>query len=849
MRPLLPLLLVVACSPANEPVELDLTAALGPTEARAGVLHDERALFAGVAAEGRPGDVMLVNDRVRFVVQGARDGSYYVQQGGGVIDADIVRTDGDPGRDMVEEWMVMAGLGRLMDAEQVAVVEDGVGSSRARVVAEGPESAMELITGALGSPDLIRDTGMRMRTEYSLRPGSWFLEVETTLTPGDDVDTLLPGAMLMGSSERFELWDPGAGRGAFTGSGRPWTGYVGMRNDGAAAIFAEPGEYVDTGGLALLADLAGLAGGLTEPMQLTAGEPQSFRFYYGVAPDLATLTDAWFDVTGEAHEELAGTVTAPDGNVAGARVHIDVDGSPYTLAVTDADGAFSVRVPAGSAATATAVGRSTGRHGPLAAGSPAYGPYAASTVQQATLDAWDAQVALPVAEGRGVGTPEAPLQLGEPAVLDLDCGGPCAAWLRFAGPRPEVDESLSPGFPGGDAAQGWAGGDGRISMAVEPGDYELLVHRGSRFETHSQSVTLVAGQSTAVSVDLTPAYTHDGWLLGDPHSHAAPSNDAAITMSDRLITSAGSGIQVHFGTDHDNIADYNPIASGVGVDEHLRSVIADEVSSVARGHFNAYPLMLQTDAPNNGAFLWWSETQVTTTQQQMDALRERHGDIVIQSNHPMDSGLANQAGWTPGLVSRAERWTTDIDAVELCNSGNCEDTWDFFVDLVQRGVDVVPVGVSDSHGHTSGHLGMSATFLASPSDEPGSFTDADLLATMRAGEVIVTRGPFIDSSIMPGSRFSELPASSWDVEALSPSWIVVDQLELWGNGELLETVDGSTASFDLVSTGPAWWVVVARGATPMQPVDSRTPFAMTAPVYFDPDGGDWEGVLPPIQVE
>ena len=61
------------------------------------------ALFAGMSAEGRVGDVKLYNDRVQFIVQGLREGDFYVPQAGTVVDVDIVRPDGVPGRDVVGE--------------------------------------------------------------------------------------------------------------------------------------------------------------------------------------------------------------------------------------------------------------------------------------------------------------------------------------------------------------------------------------------------------------------------------------------------------------------------------------------------------------------------------------------------------------------------------------------------------------------------------------------------------------------------------------------------------------------------------------------------------------------------
>src|SRR5689334_2213850 len=124
------LLLALACTPSSPPsgddtAALDLVEALGAGETRAGRVTDAAALFGGVSAEGRVGDWKLYNDRVRFVIQDRGDSGYYIEEGGSLIDADVVRADGVPGRDMLDELAVMAGLARVQRVETIEVVSDG----------------------------------------------------------------------------------------------------------------------------------------------------------------------------------------------------------------------------------------------------------------------------------------------------------------------------------------------------------------------------------------------------------------------------------------------------------------------------------------------------------------------------------------------------------------------------------------------------------------------------------------------------------------------------------------------------------------------------------------------------
>ena len=82
---------------------LSLTERLDEGEVRAGIVTDTSALFGGVSAEGKVGDIKIYNDRARFVIQSAGQSNYYVGYGGSVIDADIVRPFGQPGHDLLDD--------------------------------------------------------------------------------------------------------------------------------------------------------------------------------------------------------------------------------------------------------------------------------------------------------------------------------------------------------------------------------------------------------------------------------------------------------------------------------------------------------------------------------------------------------------------------------------------------------------------------------------------------------------------------------------------------------------------------------------------------------------------------
>jgi hypothetical protein len=838
--------LILACSGPDEPtplsvVPVDLTEALESGQTRAGQVVDDASLFGGIASEGQTGDWLLYNDRVRFVVQDARESSYYLGEGGGIIDADIVRPAGTIGRDHVDEWMTSIGGLRLLYAESVELISDGR-EGVAEVVVRGYDVPLALAEGAVESYGLLPSLGLEVETRYRLLPDSWLLEVTTTITASEATSTQL-GDVLMGGPEDAHQWSPRGGLDQADGDDFRYAGYLGQRNDVAVGLVAGAGTTLDSGGgLSMVASLIEMVLGFGPAVTLQAQQSSTYTRYYGVAPDLATLSDAKLALDGQSVRTETGTVTAPDGPVAGARVHLRVDEEPYTVAVTNADGVFTANVPEGANVDLLATGRGRGLFIDTAAGAAPIGAYTAMGPAESALTALrNGATTVSSAQGRGVASSNSPLELGEPARVTVSASDSLPFEVQFTpAPVAVLDPERETTPPHNLAAAAWAL-DGEVEVVLPPGHYAVLAHRGIRFELHTTEVDLVPGSNTAINVELPAAYDHTGYLLGDPHQHGSPSGDSEIPLEERLAVSAGVGLQVHFGTDHDHIANYRPVVKALGLNDVLRSVVSDEMSPVLRGHVNIFGVTQDINLPNGGAWSWWA-APVATTQDQFDLLRARHPNAVFSSNHPMSSGIADAAGWVPGSVDSPDFWTTDYEAIEVNNSGRL-DGLEVYLDLVTRGHRIAALGVSDSHSHFSGDPGLQATWFATGTNVVSDSTEADVVAAIRDGGTVATRGVFLELSATPGSESGPKDLS---VKAHSPSWIGVDRLLLFRNGVEVERVDGRSATFTLNSNADAVFHVVARGDTAMLPVWSDTAWAITSGYYIDVDGNGWQAPLPPL---
>ena len=849
----------------------DLVSKLPEGESRAGVITDDAALFAGTAASGRVGDLKIYNHVARFVIQGLRPGDYYIKHGGVLIDADAERPEGVPGRDLLDELSPMVGLGRIVAAESVEVLDAG-GPGRAAVVqVKGRGAPFELLTGALENPGFVPDLDVTVTTTYTLPPDSPLLEVETRFTWNAVDQAVQYGDLALYGIEAGEIFGPGVGMAEGTGRDAGWAAIVAKDADVAFGIFGEgeadfPGSPIE----ALLGDIGPVLAALRPGEALREGQTVTWRRRYGVARDLATLTDAWQAALGLAVEPVGGRVEVGGAPVEGLRVLLqDPAGRPMTLALTDAEGRWQATLPTGGAGldgwTALADGRGDGRAMDLPEAAPWYPPHGAASVQTGVLDALLTERPVAWAAGLGVAGPvpaaaDTPLVLVAPGLLQVNTGDgrPAVVRVDFAegDPVPADSARLRP-RPDGRAASLYLR-DGEGTLPLEPGDYWVTVSRGLRWEAVRERVSIGSAERVELRAELEQAFETPGVLAIDPHSHASASPDGRVQMADRLITSAAHGVDLHIGTDHEHIADYRPLLVTLGLDRFGGSVPATEVSPVLRGHTNVWPLEADPAAQGGGGLRWW-EIQVDTTELYRRIHAAYGPGAMLQVNHPSGGsgmfGNADLAADGSG-AARADFWSDDFELVEVLNDGSYREFSADFLNLVNHGIRAVPVGVSDSHGHENG-MGANVTWLYAGVDHAAELDAAALKTAVLAGGTVAALGPYleltVDGAWAAGQTFSR--ASTLDVRLKAASWCRVDRLQLLRDGQVVQEVavlpedSGAgglrwSGSFELNPEVDASYVIVALGSSDMSPVyPGKLPWAMSAPLFIDRGGDGW---TPPL---
>ena len=856
---------------SGKPIGPDLTERLSEGEVRAGVVTDDAALFGGAAAEGALGDIKIYNDRVQFIIEAAGESQNYVEYGGSLVDLDIVRPEGQLGQDLIDDASTMVGLGRMFDADTVTVLNDGTNGEAAHVRAVGSASPLTIMTGTLEAPALIAERTMTITTDYRLQPDSHLLQMDTRIDWADEDTTVQVTDFMFTSADVSDAYQQQAGYTSEVPDSYGWTGIVGQRHEVAVAILEgkERDAFIASAVLESLFELGPLILGTTESTTLSDGDVFEWTRYVGVGSDLASITDDWHTVRGDATDTVAGVVTAGGEAVEAARVHIlDASGKPITMAQTDASGTFSALVPSGSAVTAVAEARGPGVYYDREPGAGWLGPYNAPTPRAAALESMAAGATpIPFPAGHGLSEPqgvseEMRFELSPPAMLTVNVAGGVPAMVRvdFADADPVTAiEYITPGRPSGRMAWLYLR-DGEGTVPVEPGDYTVVVARGPTHEAHVESVSVAAGETHRIDATLEASVDTEGFWSLDPHSHAAPSGDGSIPMSGRLTVHAAHHVDVHFGTDHDHVVDYRPLLEPLGLSDHLVSIVSDEVSPTRRGHHNVYPVEVRPDATNGGAFIWSRTFMETwsTTEELFDQMRAMasDGEVIVQANHPTgSSGLFTASNYRPaeGRVRSPDRWAGDFEAFEILNDGNYSRVFPYYLDLLNRGLNPTPVGVSDSHSHRGG-AGENRTWVPLDAKSTADFTNDHVREAIRSAGTISSLGPLvvptIDGQWAPGTTHTD--NAEVTVEVRAPSWIQVDTLHVWENGTEVQTLPivDNLASVLLDPEADAVYVLTVTGETDMSPVyPGEEPWAVAQGIFIDVGGDGWTPPLPPLRID
>ncbi len=536
---------------------------------------------------------------------------------------------------------------------------DSEGNCKSAVIrATGPDDLLDFVNGS----SAIRDMGfmypdsaddvdlpIQVQTDYILAPGASYITMETRLINESDSAVDLYMVEYLNGSGEVEVFQHGYGfgevlvtapcdscrYGIYAGhEGGAGVSYGIVHNFPRTTSVSVSGVTVLVYGSDALPLFA--AGGDLEPPPFTvpaSGELAFTRWFVVGDGDVASILDVKHQLLNEATGSLSGLVTDPSGPVAGAEIAVissDNDFEPLPAGIpgftdalplpsllrgpdtivanhfrTDAQGRFSGRLPPGSyELRLNAPGRGAGEPSTVSVTIT----QDTETVQDFTVPA-PARLRVRVVDGNGdpvaakvqlIGTDSSP-DAGEPQNSESVLGGVLTVNSGVFGDI--AADKLPPGvvlseFAVRDSGRGGVTLGDTGELVTEPGSYQLSVSRGPRYTEFVRDVEITAGALTTVDAQVVQVLDTAGYVFGDFHVHSQNSPDSEVTNRERVATYLAEDMDFFTPSDHGMRVDFEPLIAEMGVGHLMASAPSAEITTFDYGHFNAWPVVLETISPS-----------------------------------------------------------------------------------------------------------------------------------------------------------------------------------------------------------------------------------------------------------
>lgn len=793
--------------------------------------------LGGPNATGKPGDWVLENDEVAFVIDALGGGGGFAESGGNLVDAADARLRKDELGQLFTYFGTFPrqGVYTSIDASELP---DGT----AVVTSRGRE---------------LYEPALEVETEYRLAGGDRALLVTTTLANRGAAEVTLPAvgdAIQWGGTEKVA---PGKAVGFKGPSSGPFIGGVGRFT--SYAITTPDGEIGATSGSAWTD---------TEVQKNVVIAPGARASYarviaVGERADVASivteLTKAADGPVGALEITLVDAAGKPVRAPVGAKVVIATAGGDEVMNMVAAreDATFGGELPPGRW---------------LVSFAPSAGRRSAASSAGA-----GAKVAVEVKKGLVAKTK---LAVTEVAKVDVGCsekdaaGGelvanlPCKVTIEGVDGTPTPE--LGPANVAGATKNQLIAASGEVPLA--PGRYRLTFTRGPEYAAETTDVTLAAGAVHRHRAALRRVVDTAGYVATDFHQHTSMSGDSAVGLRDRVLANAAEAVEVAVASEHNVIGDLTPVVREAGMATFVVSIGGDELSTDASkkpwGHANVFPLAADPAKPRSGA----PPVRDRSAHEVFEEVKSRLGPArVLQINHPRSgsNGYFDLLGFDPKTgKGTGPGYDEAFDALEVWNGRNVEartKVLDDFLALLRTSHPVTCVADTDTHGVVGHEAGLPRTYVRVAKDDALDAWDAartdDLVRSVRERrDVVMSNGPFLrvtaNGTGIGGIAAARGGAVDVKVHVSSAPFVVVDraELRLVGNGKVAGASAVTLApsksaagaleadvTFKVKVTADDAFVVIVSGTRPMRPMfagEDRelAPWAMSGAIWIDANG-------------
>ena len=589
-------------------------------------IKDSSELIGGPVAQGRIGDVLLKNDKIRVIIQKPSKNAGLFSFGGIIIDADRVRGSGEAGRDEFGSIFPLVNVEWTVNYYNYEVTDTGEDRGPKTLRAYGKIDVWDYIdldfvgevAGSLagqpvtfarrfddrGDPfdvyEDLRGVDPEVVTEYKLDSGANYVRIDSTFKNNGDADVKMPVGDIVNGSGELHFLIPGLGFSpdlmAQAAGDTPALIYAGFDGvDVSYGYFYDLSQFADADGNRLTSGSLSYSGvtfvilgeGVLKILPLGSGGSPQINFtipaksertitrYFVVGDGTAgSVLDAGMTALGIQTRTISGTVVGADGSAVGnATVAVQKKGGGTIVTYkTDPAGNFFGKLPAGSDPLAAALG---GGKYHIVVGKDGYhknGTAVAGSCDPEDVEASASPIQVTCTLGEaGTVTLAAP-------VTETSTGLPIAARLTIVGEDPSPEGENAGVF--GDivafqrpfgivdvryiTAKGTFGLTDQSSFALEPGTYKFVFSHGTEYGAIEKDVTIEAGKTATIEgISIARAVSTPGYISGDFHLHNVVSPDSWILPEKRVIAAAAEGMDILQSSDHDYVFDYAPVIEQV----------------------------------------------------------------------------------------------------------------------------------------------------------------------------------------------------------------------------------------------------------------------------------------------
>ncbi|TDU81880.1 hypothetical protein EI77_01192 [Prosthecobacter fusiformis] len=423
---------------------------------------------------------------------------------------------------------------------------------------------------------------------------------------------------------------------------------------------------------------------------------------------------------------------------------------------------------------------------------------------------------------------------------------------------------------------------GQFTVGLPAGKYRVVVVRGPEYGHLAKDVTVEPHKEFVFKGTLKRLVDTTGWISADFHNHSTPSGDNVCDTDGRVINIAAEHLEFAPTTEHNRFFDWEPTIQALGLSPFIKTVKGVEMTG-SRQHINAFPFEPESYVQDGGAPVWNDDPRVTAlTLRRWQGERE---DRWVQFNHPNLSNMfvdrdGDDIG-DGGFIGVGSM----IDGMESQNGGSTDILMDapfkfsrtpkslatkvslvrefMWRQLLNQGHRLVAVGVADAHTVYGNGVGCWRIYLPSSTDDPAKIDWAELAPKAKAGNIILTTGPFLEVSTadgkIAGSDVSATDGVKLKVRVQCTDWQDINRVQILVNSRPEPTLNftrethpqmfqDGVVKFDQVVTVPlkedSHLIVVAMHDA----MDLKTgygtsnygtmrPCAYNNPIYVDVDGG------------